>query len=82
MRVPNSCSATPRFRIQTCNLLKARVVVRTGNHHARLLSPEPFGWLVPPKSTRAWEPTLLWNHYNSNPNRERSHLREIKSPLS
>src|ERR1700746_3166808 len=22
-----------------------------------------LGWLAPPKSTRAWEPTLLWNHY-------------------
>ena len=55
MRLPNSCSATPRFRMQTCNLLKARVVVRTYNHHVRLLSPEPFGWLVPLKSTRAWE---------------------------
>src|ERR1035441_5695645 len=32
------------------------------NDHLRLLSPEPFGWLAPPKSTRAWEPTLLWNH--------------------
>jgi hypothetical protein len=31
----------------------------------RLLSPEPFGWLPPRKSTRAWEPTLLWNQYHS-----------------
>jgi hypothetical protein len=22
-----------------------------------------LGWLAPPKFTRAWEPTLLWNHY-------------------
>src|SRR5947209_17926602 len=21
-----------------------------------------LGWLAPPKFTRAWEPTLLWNH--------------------
>jgi hypothetical protein len=30
----------------------------------RLLSPEPFGWLAPPKSTRASEPTLLWNQFD------------------
>ncbi|MGC2271027.1 MAG: hypothetical protein WA539_03535, partial [Candidatus Sulfotelmatobacter sp.] len=33
------------------------------DQHVRLLSSEPFGWFAPPKSTRAWEPTLLWNHY-------------------
>src|SRR5438445_6167145 len=22
-----------------------------------------LSWLAPPKFTRAWEPTLLWNHY-------------------
>src|ERR1700675_4645587 len=26
-----------------------------------------LGWLEPPKSTRAWEPTLLWNHYTNYP---------------
>src|ERR1700676_701873 len=31
----------------------------------RLLSPEPFGWFAPPKFTRGWEPTLLWNHLHS-----------------
>ncbi len=25
--------------------------------------PPPGPWLEPPKSTRAWEPPLLWNHY-------------------
>src|SRR5207249_7725308 len=25
-----------------------------------------LGWLAPPKFTRAWEPTLLWNHFTSN----------------
>src|SRR5437764_14708565 len=35
--------------------------------HVRLLSSEPFGWFAPPKFTRAWEPTLLWNHYTQNP---------------
>jgi hypothetical protein len=48
------------------NLLEARVIVTSYNQHVRLLSPEP--WLVaPPKSTRAWEPTLLWNHCTQNP---------------
>jgi hypothetical protein len=27
-------------------------------------SPEPFGWLAPPKSTRVWEPTVLWNEFH------------------
>ena len=26
-----------------------------------------FGWFAPPKFTRAWEPTLLWNHYTHPP---------------
>src|SRR6266704_5405948 len=26
-----------------------------------------LGWLAPPKFTRVWEPTLLWNHFTSNP---------------
>jgi hypothetical protein len=33
---------------------------RIYNQHVRLLSPSP-GWLAPSKSTRGWEPTLLWN---------------------
>jgi hypothetical protein len=24
-----------------------------------------LGWLVPPKSIRAWEPTLLWNQFHA-----------------
>ena len=24
-----------------------------------------LGWLAPPKSIRAWEPTLLWNQFHS-----------------
>jgi hypothetical protein len=24
-----------------------------------------LGWLAPPKSIRAWEPTLLWNQLHS-----------------
>src|SRR6266581_8210739 len=52
----------PRVRIDKRNLLEARVIVTTYNDHVRLLSPS-LGWLAPPKFTRAWEPTLLWNHY-------------------
>jgi hypothetical protein len=34
----------------------------SGNYSLDLaFSPEPLGWLAPPKSTRAWEPTLSWN---------------------
>ena len=43
------------------------MIVTTYNQHVRLLSSEPFGWFAPPKSTRAWEPTLLWNHYTHGP---------------
>jgi len=51
------------FCVHKCNLLKARMIVTTYNQHVRLLSSEPLGWFAPPKSTRAWEPTLLWNHF-------------------
>jgi hypothetical protein len=56
-------AALPRFRVHKCNLLEARMTVTTYDQHVRLLSSEPFGWFAPPKSTRAWEPTLLWNHF-------------------
>src|SRR6202521_2686251 len=49
------------FAIHPCNLLEGRVVICSYNDHLRLLSPEPFGWFAPPKLTRVWEPTLLWN---------------------
>src|SRR5208337_2493667 len=55
------------FCIHKCNLLKARMIITTYNQHVRLLSSEPFGRFAPPKFTRAWEPTLLWNHYTHNP---------------
>src|SRR5215469_6068608 len=58
-------------------LLKARVVITTYNQHVRLLSPEPFGWLPPPEPTRAWEPTLLWNHETTNP--ENSRIMSIRA---
>jgi hypothetical protein len=54
-----------RFCIHPCNFLKARMVICSYNHHLRLLSPEPFGWFAPPKLTRVWEPTLLWNQLHS-----------------
>jgi hypothetical protein len=38
------------------------VIITTYNQPVRLLSSEPFGWFASPKFTRAWEPTLLWNH--------------------
>src|SRR5215470_19005129 len=50
------------FCIHIRNLLEARVIITAYNQHVRLLSPG-LGWLAPPKSTRGWEPTLLWNHY-------------------
>src|SRR5579864_3022499 len=56
-----------RCRFYPRNLLEARMIITTYNQHVRLLSSEPFGWFAPPKFTRAWEPTLLWNHYTQNP---------------
>src|SRR5207249_7726225 len=49
-------------RIDKRNLLEARVIVTTYNDHVGSFLPS-LGWLAPPKFTRAWEPTLLWNHY-------------------
>jgi len=43
-------------------LFEARVIVTAYNQHVRLLSPG-LGWFAPSKSTRGWEPTLLWNHF-------------------
>jgi hypothetical protein len=56
-------AALTRFCVHKCNLLEARMIVTTYNQHVRLLSSELFGWFAPPKFTRAWEPTLLWNHF-------------------
>src|SRR5215475_3494260 len=47
------------------NLLKARMIITPYNQHVRLLSSEPFGWFAPPKSTRAWEPTLFMESFHS-----------------
>jgi hypothetical protein len=54
-------AALPGFCVYKCNLLKARMIVTTYNQHIGLLSPEPFGWVAPPKFARPWEPTLLSN---------------------
>src|SRR5437763_15229237 len=61
-----SFAALTVFCIHPRNLLEARMIVTTYNQHVRLLSSEPFGWFAPPKFTRAWEPTLLWNHNTQN----------------
>src|SRR5215469_1330466 len=58
----------PRFtglNIRERNLLEARMVVTPYNQHVRLLSSEPFSWFAPPKSTRAWEPTLFMESLHS-----------------
>jgi len=49
----------PGLAIYKSNLLQARVI--TYDQHIGSFSPEPFGWLVPPKFTRVQEPTLSWN---------------------
>src|SRR5579864_4795559 len=54
-----------RVRIDASNLLKARMIITTYNEHVRLLSSEPFGCFAPPKSTRAWEPTLFMESLHS-----------------
>jgi hypothetical protein len=56
-------SALSGFGVPESNLLEARMIITAYNQHVRLLSSEPFGCFALPKSTRAWEPTLLWNHY-------------------
>src|SRR5512143_2527818 len=53
------------FRVHKSNLLEARMIVTPYNQHVRLLSSEPFGWFAPPKSTRAWEPTLFMESFHS-----------------
>src|SRR5580704_2964841 len=64
-------TALAGFCVYKSNLLEARMIVTTYNQHVRLLSSEPFGWFAPPKFTRAWEPTLLWNHYTHRPGKRR-----------
>src|SRR5579864_1403176 len=54
-----------RVGFYQCNLLEARMIITPYNQHVRLLSSEPFGWFAPPKSTRAWEPTLFMESLHS-----------------
>ena len=55
----------PCVYIYQRNLLEARMIITAYNQHVRLLSSEPFGWFAPPKSTRAWEPTLFMESLDS-----------------
>jgi len=48
------------------DLLKARVVTYTYQHHVRLFSPKPVV-VMQPMFTRIEEPTLLWNHLKPSP---------------
>ena len=64
------CLTDPKKREVLLHLSREKKIEfqeRIYNQHVRLLSSEPFGWFAPPKSTRVWEPTLLWNHYAQNP---------------
>ena len=63
--VVDAKSQFSRVCIDQRNLLEARMVITTYNQHVRLLSYEPFGWFAPPKSTRAWEPTLFMESLHS-----------------
>jgi hypothetical protein len=63
---PSVFVGDPLFSVDERNWLEARVIVTTDNQQVRLLSPN-LGLLAPPKSTRAWEPTLLWNHFTQCP---------------
>src|ERR1700758_1921770 len=65
-----SFAALTCFLVHKCNLLEARMIVTTYNQHVRLLSSEPFGWFAPPKSTRAWEPTLFMESLHSSTSRQ------------
>src|SRR3954447_24984321 len=47
------------------------MIITSYNQHVRLLSSEPFGWFAPPKSTRAWEPTLFMESLHSTSQNER-----------
>src|ERR1700686_1683648 len=54
----------PGIGIHKSNLLEARMIVTPYNNHVGSFLPG-LGWFAPPKSTRAWEPTLLWNQLHS-----------------
>lgn len=54
---------TPRFPCPQTRFAESPDDNRSLSSDAWILSSEPFGWFAPPKSTWAWAPTLLWNHY-------------------
>ncbi len=56
--------AIPSFTIDKRNLLEARMIITPYNNHVGSFLPG-LGWFAPPKSVRAWEPTLLWNQLHS-----------------
>src|ERR1700693_1786159 len=56
----------PGIGIHKSNLLEARMIVTPYNNHVGSFLPG-LGWLAPPKSTREWEPTLLWNQLHAKP---------------
>ena len=55
-----------RVGVHIRNLLEARVIITSYNHHVRLLFSRAFlvGFSTT-NFTRAQEPTLLWNHYTN-----------------
>src|ERR1019366_2081519 len=56
----------PSLGIHKSNLLEARVVIASYNHHCSApCLPSLFGWFAPPKFTRVREPTLSWNQFHS-----------------
>src|SRR5882724_8917966 len=48
----------------------------------RLLSPSLFGWLVPPKFTQSWEPTLSWNQLHALTFRGPAPIRATDQPVA
>ena len=46
-----------------------RMVVTPYNNHVGSFLPG-LGWFAPPKSTRAGEPTLLWNQFHQQSDRD------------
>src|ERR1700694_440180 len=49
------------------------MIITPYNNHVGSFLPG-LGWLAPPKSIRAWEPTLLWNQLHSSTFHKLHHL--------
>src|SRR5215831_7295198 len=76
-------STISRFSIHKRNFLEARVVIASYNDHCPApFYPSLFGWLAPPKLTRASEPALSWNQFNSSSERADVKLIETSRNLS